>query len=81
MTTLVDRHKVDWLTGQIVIFDILEPPAFKKYSTCSVFQALCISVFAYLHIYYLRIFHLTHRNAIFYILDPHAFQKYSTLEV
>ena len=27
---LLDQHKVDQLTGQNVMFDILEPPAFRK---------------------------------------------------
>ena len=37
-------------SGPVVIFDILEPPAFNKYSTCCFFQALCICVFIYLRI-------------------------------
>ena len=42
-------------SGSVVIFDILEPPAFQKYITCWVFQALCICVFVYLRTYYLCI--------------------------
>ena len=37
-------------SGPVVIFDILEPPAFNKYSTCWFFQALCICVLIYLRI-------------------------------
>ena len=34
---LVDQQKVDRLTGQDVIFDILEPSGFQKYGICWVF--------------------------------------------
>ena len=47
---LVDQQKVDRLTGQNVIFDILEPPVFRKYSYVrsfkhSVFVFVSVSVF------------------------------------
>ena len=50
-----------------VIFGILESHAFKKYSTCWVFQALCICVFAYLcifvfYIWYTRMSYLISLN-------------------
>ena len=37
------------LTRGNVIFDILEPPAFQKYSICWVFQAFFCSTFFYMY--------------------------------
>ena len=31
----------------MIIIDILEPPAFQKYSTCYVFLTICVFVFVY----------------------------------
>ena len=41
-----------YLTHGSVIFDILETPAFDKFSTCWVFQAIYICVFVYLHMHF-----------------------------
>ena len=41
------------LTHRDIIFDVLEPPAFKKYGTCWVFQALWNCVFLYVQEYLL----------------------------
>ena len=53
-----------WYDDMMIIIDILEPPAFQKYSTCWVFKHF---VFVFL-----CILHLIHGNVIFET-DAHVF--------
>ena len=52
-----------------VIFDILESPAFQKYSTCWVFQALLICVFVCV---FVIVFAISERQ---WIVGVMSFQK------
>ena len=70
-----------FLTVQNIIFDVLEPLPFRKYSTCWVFPALHHSVFVYLCLCICVFVYLTVQNIIFDVLGPLAFQKYSIIRV
>ena len=65
-----------FLTVQNIIFDVLGPLAFRKYSTCWVFPALHHSVFLYLCLCICVFVYLTVQNIIFDVLGSLAFQKY-----
>ena len=65
-----------FLTVQNIIFDVLGPLAFRKYSTCWVFPALHHSVFVYLCLCICVFVYLTVQNIIFDVLGSLAFQKY-----
>ena len=65
-----------FLTVQNIIFDVLEPLAFRKYSTCWEFRALHHSVLVYLCLCICVFVYLTVQNIIFDVLGSFAFQKY-----
>ena len=78
-----------YFTVQNIMFDVLGPLAFQKYSTCWVFLSfchmlyLCICVFCefvfvYLYICICVYVNLTAQNIMFEVLGPLAFQKYNT---
>ena len=65
-----------FLTVQNIIFYVLGPLAFQKYSTCWVFPALHHSVFVYLCLCICVFVHFSVKNIIFAVLGSLAFQKY-----
>ena len=81
------------MTQGDVMFHVLEPSAFQKYSTTTMLNLSSILYFVndndvgvlaeslHLMMDHLWILHLTHMNVIFGILESHVFKKYSTFWV